>query len=71
LGERGFGGNFNFGQHHGTNYGDNFRHDLERARDYVVDNLNGIVSLAAGLVVIGLALWLFLLWLNSRDSGGL
>jgi hypothetical protein len=36
-----------------------------------LDNLNWIVSLAAGLVVIGLALWLFLLWLNSRDSGGL
>jgi hypothetical protein len=68
LGEGGFGGNYNFGPHHGTNYGDNFRHSFERARDYVLDNLNWIVPLAAGLVVIFLALWLLFLWLNSRGK---
>jgi len=68
LGESGTGGNFNFnsGRHH--NYGDNFRHDLARARDYVLDNLNWIVPLAAGLVVVALALWLLFLWLNSRGK---
>jgi hypothetical protein len=68
LGEGGFGGNYNFGQHHGTNYGDNFRHNFERARDYVLDNLNWIVPLAAGLVMVFLALWLLFLWLNSRGK---
>ena len=69
LGEGGAGGNFNFnnfGQHH--NYEDNFRHALLRARDYVLDNLNWIVPLVAVLVVIGLALWLVFLWLNSRGK---
>jgi hypothetical protein len=67
LGEGG-GGNFNFnaGRHH--NYGNNFRYDLARAKDYVLDNLNWIVPLAAGLIVIGLALWLLFLWLNSRGK---
>ncbi|HKW30504.1 MAG TPA: hypothetical protein VJT54_14295 [Verrucomicrobiae bacterium] len=68
LGEGGTGGNFNynFGQHHG--YEENFRHELARARDYVLDNLNWIVPLVAALVVIGLALWLVFLWLNSRGK---
>lgn len=69
LGEGGAGGNFNFnnfGQHHGNE--DNFRQGLARARDYVLDNLNWIVPLAAVLVVVGLALWLVFLWLNSRGK---
>ncbi len=68
LGEGGAGGNFNFngGQHH--NYEENFRHDFDRARDYVVDNLNWIIPLAAGLIVVCLALWLLFLWLNSRGK---
>jgi hypothetical protein len=69
LGEGGSGGNFNFnhfGQHHG--YEDNLRRELARARDYVLDNLNWIVPLAAALVVVGLALWLVFLWLNSRGK---
>ena len=69
LGEGGGGGNFNFnnfGRHQG--YEDNFRHALARARDYVLDNLNWIVPLVAVGVVIGLALWLVFLWLNSRGK---
>ena len=66
LGEGGAGGNFNFpGQHH---HYEGVRHDWERARGYVLDNLNWIVPLAAGLVVICLALWLLFLWLNSRGK---
>lgn len=69
LGEGGGGGNFNYnsGSHH--NYsGNEFRNDLWRARDYVMDHLNWILPLVAGLVVIGLALWLVFLWLNSRGK---
>jgi hypothetical protein len=70
LGEGGGGGgNFNFnnfGQH--RNYEDNFRSAFLRAKDYVLDNLDWIVPLAAVLVVIGLALWLVFLWLSSRGK---
>jgi hypothetical protein len=69
LGEGGGGGNININfpsGHH--NYGGDFRHDWERVRDYVLDNLNWIVPLAAALVVICLALWLLFLWLNSRGK---
>lgn len=69
LGERGGGANFNFnnfGQNHGN--GDDFRHALARARDYILDNLDWIVPLAAVLVVMGLVLWLVFLWLNSRGK---
>jgi hypothetical protein len=69
LGEGGAWGNFNFnsGSHHNY-HGDDFRRDVVQARDYVLDHLNWIVPLAAGLVVIGLALWLVFLWLNSRGK---
>ncbi|MGA9778483.1 MAG: hypothetical protein ACLPRE_15135 [Limisphaerales bacterium] len=69
LGEGGAGGNFNFnnfGQQH--NYEGNFRNTLLRAKDYILDNLNWIVPLAAVLVVVGLALWLVFLWLSSRGK---
>ncbi len=67
LGESGgTGGNFNLGSH--QNYGDNLRNDFVRARDYVLDNLNWILPLAAVLVVVGLAFWLLFLWLNSRGK---
>lgn len=68
LGEGGGGGNFNFGSGSRHNQGGNLRHDFNRVRDYVMDNLNWIVPLAAGLVVIGVALWLLFLWLNSRGK---
>jgi hypothetical protein len=69
LGEGGTGGNFNFNSGSHQNYNeDNFRHDLGRARDYILDHLNWIVPLVAVLVVIGLALWLVFLWLNSRGK---
>ena len=69
LGESGTGGSFNSnsGSHH--NYqGEDFHRDLVRAKDYVLEHLNWIVPLVVGLVVIGLALWLVFLWLNSRGK---
>jgi len=68
LGEGGFRGNYNFSPHHGTRFGDTFRQSFDRARDHVLDNLNWIVPLATGLIVILLALGLLFLWLNSRGK---
>jgi len=68
LGEAGFcsgGGNYNFGNlpHHD---GLDLRHDMDMARDYLLNNLDWIIPLAALLLVIGLCLGLLFLWLNSR-----
>jgi hypothetical protein len=71
LGEGGgTGGNFNSnaGSHHNYYNGDDFRRELAQARDYVLDHLNWIVPLVVVLVVVGLVLWLVLLWLNSRGK---
>ena len=48
LGEAGsgFGGQSNFGNHTGRN-GTDFRHDLDQARDYLLNNLDWIIPLAA------------------------
>jgi hypothetical protein len=69
-GGSGGGGNFNsnFGQHHETNFAESFRQHFWQARDYILNNLGWIIPLAALLVVIGLALWLLFLWLNSRGK---
>jgi len=69
LGESGGTGahfNFNSGSHQTS--GDDLRHNLLRAKDYVLDHLNWMVPLAAVLLVVGLALWLLFLWLNSRGK---
>jgi hypothetical protein len=69
LGESGgTGANFNFNSGSHQNYGNNLRNDFLRAKDYVLDNLNWIVPLATVLLVMGLALWLLFLWLNSRGK---
>ena len=69
LGEGGgTSGNFNFNSGSHQINGDNLRNDFMRAKDYVLDNLNWMVPLAAVLLVMGLALWLLFLWLNSRGK---
>ncbi len=69
LGERGsgFGGNYNFGNHPGRS-GADFRHGLDQARNYLLNNLDWIIPLAALLVLLVLGLGLFFLWLNSRGK---
>ncbi|MFZ0828153.1 MAG: hypothetical protein WAO02_12080 [Verrucomicrobiia bacterium] len=69
LGETGsgFGGNSNWGNHSGAS-GANIRHNLDQARDYLLNNLDWLVPLAAFLVVLVLGLGLLLLWLNSRGK---
>jgi hypothetical protein len=52
----------------GQGGGASFRHEFERARDYVMSNLGWILPLAAIVAVIGLALWLLVLWLSSRGK---
>ena len=68
LGQGGSGGgvgHYNFGGKGG--WGE-VQRGLEKAWDFVVQNLEWIVPLAATLVVIGLAVWLVLLWLSSRGQ---
>ena len=73
LGEGGGSGmNFNntFGNKTGSNSsdpaGESLRHSYHQARDYVLDNLDWIIPLAAGAAVLLLALWILILWLSSR-----
>ena len=65
LGEAGSSPHVNFGNHHGRGT-DDFRRSIEQAWSWVVHNLYWILPLAALLVVIGLALWVLILWLSSR-----
>jgi len=70
LGEAGScsgGGNYNFGNHSHRN-GTDFHHALDQARDYLLNNLDWIIPLAAFLIVIILGLGLLFLWLNSRGK---
>lgn len=46
--------------------GDSLRHGYHQARDYVVDNLEWIIPLAAVAMILLMALWLLILWLSSR-----
>ncbi len=69
LGESGsgFGGNYNFGNHSGRS-GTDFRHALDEARNYLLNNLDWIIPLGALLVLLVLGLGLLFLWLNSRGK---
>ena len=65
-------GGFNFqvpggGGGHGSG-GENFRHEFEHAKGYVLSNLDWIIPLAAFLIVVILGLGLLFLWLNSRGK---
>jgi hypothetical protein len=73
LGESGggSGGNFNTGNHFGDHNGqpaEQFRHFYHEARDYLMVNLGWIVPLTIILVLLGVALWLLVLWLSSRGK---
>ena len=70
LGEAGSGsggGNYNFGNHSHRN-GADFHQVLDQARDYLLNNLDWIIPLAAFLIVVILGLGLLFLWLNSRGK---
>ncbi len=74
FGESGGGGsgfNWNNGGSHqvnGRSGGEEFRHFYFQARDYVAANISWILPVAVILLVLGLAIWLLVLWLNSRGK---
>jgi hypothetical protein len=65
LGQGGFhaGGNWGTGHGHG---GGSLHTELEHMRDYVVSNLAWMIPLAIFVILVGLAIWLLVLWLSSR-----
>lgn len=74
LGESGGGGgggNFNAGNHFGDHNGqpvEQFRQFYHKANDFVMINLGWIVPVAILLVLLGVTLWLLILWLSSRGK---
>jgi hypothetical protein len=74
LGESGGsgGGNFSNGfnnSHHNQNSaGESLRNFYGLARDFVSDNLYWIIPAAAAAIILMVALWLVILWLNSRGK---
>src|SRR5882672_914946 len=54
LGEQGGGGagNYNFGSHNGGRGGQELRHGLEQAKEFVVSNLFWIIPAAVALVIV-------------------
>ena len=66
LGEGGgFGSGFNYGGHRGHGR-HSIRNGFEQARDYVMHNIAWIAPLVITLILVGLAIWLVVLWLSSR-----
>lgn len=75
LGESGGSGGFNYsgGDHHGVGVRsghelEQFRHVLGRAGNYVVENFFWIVPLTITLVLLVVAVWALVLWLNCRGK---
>src|SRR5579863_1037870 len=71
LGESGgggfHGGNFS-GNNNANHTADDFRHFYHQASDYVSANIAWIVPLAGFVIMLLLAIWLVVLWLNSRGK---
>jgi hypothetical protein len=66
LGENGFnGGNFHSPSH---GHGGDIHRQFEQAKEFVMGNLSWIIPLAAVLIIVGFALGLVFLWLNSRGQ---
>lgn len=72
LGESGGGGGGGYNNRHfNGNHGsarEQLRNFYLQARDYVLENLGWIVPVAIIVVLTGVALWLLVLWLNSRGK---
>ena len=74
LGEGGGGGGFNnaFNINNSSNNGgpagERLRHGYHQGRDFVLDNLDWIIPVAAGAMILLAALWLVILWLSSRGQ---
>jgi hypothetical protein len=72
LGESGGSGGFNgsnrFNGNNNSQPVERFRHFYDEARDYVMDNLGWIIPVTVAVVLLGLALWVLMLWLSSRGK---
>jgi hypothetical protein len=63
LGQHGFNAGYHGG---GPSSGSDLRRCVEQAREFVANNLYWIVPVAVAVTVIGLTLWLLVLWFSSR-----
>jgi len=63
LGKSGAGFNFNYGSVPRDAAGEP---DLQLVKQFILDHLPLIISLAVALVVVGIILWVILTWLSSR-----
>ncbi len=71
LGESGGSANFNgnnFNGNHNNVSADSFRHGYEQVREFITANLYWLLPLVIFCVLLGLAFWVLLLWLNSRGK---
>lgn len=70
LGNGGGGGGFNFsgpGNRSGGGMHD-FRHEMNNAKDAILENLPVVISVAAGVIILVLALAVVFMWLKSRGQ---
>ena len=63
LGQHGFSAGYHGG---GPSSGSDLRQWVEHAREFVANNLYWIVPVAVAVTVIGLTVWLLVLWFSSR-----
>src|ERR1700720_4588473 len=72
LGESGGSGRFNgsnrFNGNNNSQPVERFRHFYHESRDYVMDNLGWIIPVTVAVALLGLALWVLMLWLSSRGK---
>lgn len=64
LGEGGANSGFNFNSWNRP--GGGAREQAERVKDYVMSNLSWMIPLVVSLILVGVAVWVVLLWLSSR-----
>lgn len=65
LGQQGFRGTYGGGGRHGNV---DVQEWVQRARDYVLNNLYWILPLTVALIAMGLALWVLIVWVSSRGK---
>ena len=70
LGNGGGGGGFNFGSpgNHSGGGTHDFRHEMNNAKDAILENLPVVIPVAAVVIILVLALALVLMWLKSRGQ---
>ena len=72
LGESGGSGGLNFGNNsfngHNNQSTEQFREFYQTASDFVTANLSWIIPVCVFAALLGLAIWLFILWVSSRGK---